>query len=231
MRPGAAKTSEVSKASEVLLLGLGKGAVTSQTRKTIVLCLLSGIACGVLTASQCASLENNCRVAAVSPDHSWSIWLHWVNWAPGLLFGILFSVVNVPQGRTDRAQRIALYSAASGLIYLIAGLIFSPAAAAASENYNLAVLFIAGAVTGLIGALLLAISGHVLTRPPVDFKAGDVRPLAAAIVGALAGLLFTAVGFYGGDGNLIFWPLAFAIWQVAVGISISLSLQRKARRA
>ena len=89
-------------------------------------------------------------------------------------------------------------------------------------------LFIAGAVTGLIGALLLAIAAHLLTCPPADFKALDVSLLAAAIVGALAGLLFTVVGLNGGDHNLIFWPLAFVIWQVAVGVSISLSLQRTA---
>jgi hypothetical protein len=90
------------------------------------------------------------------------------------------------------------------------------------------VLFIGGAVTGLLGALLLAIAAHLLTRPPVDFKLLDVRLLAAAIVGAIAGLLFTVVGLNGGDHNLIFWPIAFVIWQVAVGLTISVGLQRKA---
>jgi hypothetical protein len=45
-------------------------------------------------------------------DHSWSIWLHWVNWGPGLLFGLLFSAASAPQGRTDQARRIGLYGVA-----------------------------------------------------------------------------------------------------------------------
>lgn len=99
----------------------------SQTLKTALFCAISGIACGLLAASQCANLNDTCRVAAVSGDQSWSIWLHWVNWAPGLLFGILFAVANVPQDRAVRARRVALYGVASALIYVLAGLIFRPA--------------------------------------------------------------------------------------------------------
>lgn len=197
----------------------------SQALKTALLCAISGIACGLMTASQCTSLASNCRVAALGQDHSLTIWLHWVNWAPGLLYGLLFAVVNVAQDRPDRNRRIALYGVASALIYVLAGLIFSPAAAAASENYNVTVLFIGGAVTGLIGAMLLALSENLLTRPPVNFKLLDVRLLAAAMVGALAGLAFTIVAFSGIDNILVFWPIAFVIWQVAVGVSISMGVQ------
>jgi hypothetical protein len=89
-------------------------------------------------------------------------------------------------------------------------------------------LLAGGIITGLIGAAGLAMAANLLNRSPISLKGREAGPVRAAIVGAVAGLVFTMLGFYGGDNNLVFWPLAFVVWQVAVGLSISTGLRRSA---
>jgi uncharacterized protein YacL len=98
-------------------------------------------------------------------------------------------------------------------------------------SFQILGLFGAGIITGLIGALALSFAANLLTRASINFRGADASLVLAATIGAIAGLLFTVLGFYGGDNNLVFWPIAFVVWQVAVGVSISTSLQRWAASA
>jgi hypothetical protein len=206
-----------------------------------MLCLLSGIVCGLL-AAKCLSLGAACQIGASQHGNGWSVWLHWINWVPGLVYGLLFAIANVGKTPVHRNRRMLLYGAVSGAIYLLAGLLFALARSVADSNnagdlgayivVGIIILLAGSALTGLVAALGLAASANLLTRNRINFKGTDASPKAAALAssGALIiiGIIFLIVA---DRTDVASWaqPLAlFVIWQVAVGVAISTSLQRSA---
>src|SRR5262245_11809829 len=87
-------------------------------RKTFRLCLLSGLICGVLTASQCTYLNDACHGLVVGYMDSGNsiLWLrdslHWVHWLPGMVFGFVFAIA-----QWNNKSQIIRYTISSGLIY------------------------------------------------------------------------------------------------------------------
>ena len=146
--------------------------MTARTRllRVVAACILSGLIAGVLTASQCGRAGLNCNIAALeafSPDPvPWTLWLHWINWLPGVVFGLFFALAAVQWG-PFYGRRALLYALASGVIYVAAALVFSVFLdfAGADEFALIVWLWPAGMCAGLVGGLLLAADGQPAAPP------------------------------------------------------------------
>jgi hypothetical protein len=199
----------------------------SRLRNVLIACLVSGILAGLLSASQCRAAESDCSIAALkyySGDAvSWTIWAHWVNWLPGVVFGLLFGIAALEPNAVPRARRLVLYALASAGAYVAAGLVFSAFLAyASSDQFSLIVWIWPGGFTaGLVGAVLLAVGANRLIRKPGAADGVFLRVLLPAIVGAVAGVTFVFLWTYGEQQILLAFPVAFSIWQIAVGLTLA----------
>ncbi len=201
--------------------------MTSRTNRLRIpaACLISGLSAGLLAASQCQDAMSDCHIAALeafsSDPVSWTLWLHWINWLPGVVFGLLFAFAAL-QWTPFYGRRAALYALVSGLIYVAAGLVFSIFLdVAGADEFSLIVwVWPAGFSAGLLGGLLLSLAANRLLRPS-DSDGGRLRgtPLPTA-VGALLGVLFVLICSYGEQHIFIAFPAAFVIWQVGVGLAL-----------
>lgn len=196
-------------------------------RNVIIACLVSGILAGLLNASQCRSAESDCSIAVLkyysSDPVSWTIWAHWVNWLPGVVFGALFAVAALEPKAVERLRGVLLYALASAAAYVVAGLVFSAFLAyASSDEFSLIVWIWPGAfAAGLLGAVLLAIGANLLIRNPSTASGVFSRVWLPAVVGAVAGVLFVFACVYGEQQILLAFPVAFSIWQIAVGLTLA----------
>lgn len=204
-----------------------------RTLKIVFACLAAGIIAGLLSAAQCQPAEIGCQIAAlqVLSDEpiSWMLWLHWINWLPGIVFGLLFAVSALEPGEPDRLRRTAVFALGSGAAYLLAGLLFflllSPAR---GVEYGMIVwVWPAGIGAGLVGALALAMLCNLLVRAPGHAGTAFVRTWLPGVVGALAGVLFVWICIYGEQQIFIAWPIAFVVWQVAIGLTLRFALLRQ----
>ena len=199
----------------------------SRLRNVLISCLVSGILAGLLSASQCRTAESDCSIAALkyySGDAvTWTIWAHWVNWLPGVVFGLLFGMAALEPDAVPRARRLLLYALASAVAYVAAGLVFSAFLAyASSDQFSLIVWIWPGGFTaGLLGAVLLAIGANLLIRKPGAADGVFLRVWLPAIVGAVAGVIFVFLCTYGEQQILLAFPVAFSIWQIAVGLTLA----------
>jgi hypothetical protein len=186
-------------------------------------CLASAIIAGLLVASQCPRAETACHIAALqylsSDPVQWTLWLHWANWLPGIIFGVLLSLALFPQGRIDWSRALK-FSAASTVTYVVAGLVFAAflSIAAADELALIIWVWPAGFVAGLTGAALLTFAAASLlsTKGLPALSLGRAWP--PILAGAVLGLLFVLICIQGEQQIMLAWPLAFAAWQVGVGL-------------
>lgn len=199
----------------------------SRLRNVILACLVSGILAGLLSASQCRTAEADCSIAALkyySGDAvSVAIWAHWVNWLPGVLFGLLFGIAALEPNAASRARRLALYALVSAAAYVAAGLVFSAFVAyASSDQFSLIVwIWPGGLSAGLLGALMLGVGANRLIRNPGAEDGIFSRVWLPAIVGAVAGVIFVFLCTYGEQQIMLAFPVAFCIWQIAVGLTLA----------
>jgi len=194
--------------------------------KLILACVASGILCGLMTALSCQRAETDCQIAplqALSSDSvPWTLWFHWVNWAPGALFGLLFAAALLPPGAAT-VRRAVLFSAISAAIYLVAGLVFSVFMhIAGGDDFSLIIwIWPGGLVAGLLGAFLLALAARRFLVPMRSSGMWLRKFGVPAVVGALTGLLFIFICSYGEQHILLALPLAFTLWQVPVGLALA----------
>ena len=194
-------------------------------RRVVVACLVSGLLCGLITALQCERAGAECQLAALralsDEPVTWTLWLHWINWLPGLIFGLIYSLAAMPISPFywRRAMLFGLGSAAS---YVAALLVFSIFLTLGSGDQFAMIVWIgpSGVAAGLVGALLLRLSAQFILFP----SPGTVRPLGrlllSAAVGAVAGTVFVLICSYGESQILLALPIAFAEWQIAVGLTL-----------
>ena len=192
-----------------------------------IACPVSGIAAGLLNASQCRSAESDCSIAALkyysSEPVSLMTWAHWINWLPGVVFGLLFAVAALKANTPQRLRRVLLYALVSAAAYVVAGLVFSAFLAyASSDEFSLIVwIWPGGFAAGLLGAALLAVGANALIRSPAARAGVFARVWLPAVVGAVAGVLFVFVCIQGEQEIMLAFGVAFSIWQIAVGLTLT----------
>jgi hypothetical protein len=160
----------------------------------------------------------------VDPPAPLQLWTHWVNWFPGLVFGGLLLLALSPGSAPRLPARALLFVPASGLIYLLAGIVFAAAMglmqsiSAAQFPLSLVVSSVPGALAGFLGAILLRLTAR---SSMADTASASAR--ATSLVGAAAGIAFFLVAF---SASLVMgvraaWSLAFMLWQIPVALLLS----------
>ncbi len=202
--------------------------MNQQTQKTIVLCSISGMVCGILLTyyGSCPGHLNassalyECQLMALRTPLKLN--LHWINWLPGLLFGLVFAIANLTQ-----KSGVVVFTLVSGVIYYLAGLIFALFMSATDYHWTsvaIALLLILGSIiSGFFGAFTLVLIGKYLARIPFVFW----KDIVTAAIGAFAGILFFGsfmLGIF--IYPIALWSLGFLIWQVWVGLSLTSALQK-----
>jgi hypothetical protein len=184
-----------------------------------------------MTAAQCGQAESGCQVAPVQSLFSdpvpLSIWMNWVNWLPGVVFGLLFAIATVqPAWQADGRRRIALYAACAGVIYLIAGIVFFLILSIARDDQFAAMIWVwpAGLLAGLAGGILLELAASRVLRGPSTPGGRSRRAWLPPVIGALAGVIFVWMCIYGEQSVMLAWPVAFVVWQVPVGLALRRNL-------
>jgi hypothetical protein len=174
--------------------------MSDQTKRTLIWSFVSAIVCGVVSFIQ----------------------FDLVYYLPGPVFGFLFSVVNL-----RKPLRIAIFVAASSVVYIIAWNLFfnivDDQLARPSRDF-------AGFLAGLFGAMALALFTKFLAGMPIKVH-DEARTV---VLGAITGILFVELiieSMFRGFENAYFlyfaWPLAFAVWQVSIGWSLTTSIQKQ----
>jgi hypothetical protein len=173
---------------------------SEQTRNTLIWTLISAVICGLISFVQ----------------------FDLVYYLPGAVFGFLFSIINF-----TKPLRMAIFVVASSIIFIIAWNIFF---LVGDTQLSIPSRVLGGFLAGLFGALALALLTKVLAGIPIKVQ----EEARTAVVGALTGILFIeviargmALMFKGFEAAAITWPLAFAVWQVSVGWSLSTSIQNQ----
>jgi len=137
-------------------------------------------------------------------------------WFPGAVFGFLYAIANF-----HKKLEIGIYTILSGIIYIGAVLIFFRAAGNDLNNY-----LIGGFLAGAFGALTLAAMTRSMSQPPLGSSV-DIR---STLIGGIAGIVFVQLLQFSfvksfDDVNLVqlINPMAFAIWQIPVAWSLTIS--------
>jgi hypothetical protein len=112
-----------------------------------------------------------------------------------------------------------LYTIGSGLIYQGAVNVYLLMVEASGSQS--AVGLYLGALPGAIGGLGLAVLTKLLSATPIRL----IDEGRTATIGAFTGAIFTLVLFM--QPEFVFGVLAYAIWQIPVGWSLSLSLPER----
>ena len=145
---------------------------------------------------------------------------------PGIAFGLLFSIPSIGTSLRNKDHKtfgsiafIVLFTIASTIIYFIAFQIAMWTMIFLDENNSKG--FIAGGLAGLFGAGVLAIAAKFLSETRIKFR----DEILTTAVGTVAGILFFSL-LPGGSLSEVNWSLPFVVWQVAVGWSLSRSIQK-----
>jgi len=202
--------------------------MSSAILKTSLLCLVSAILCALLNVASCASSSDAaCPIGALQflawPDIRFAVWFNWVNWVPGLVFGALFSLSAIAWQQPGQASRGVGFILLSGLIYLLAGPLFTLVLVGASPLHSERILnwlLPDGLITGLFGSFALSASARLLLRPADDSRSTAAWLGITALIGAVAGLAFVATARSASDSLAASWSLAFAVWQIPVGLAL-----------
>ena len=202
--------------------------------RVLIACLVSGLLCGLLTALQCERAEAECQLAALralsDEPVTWTLWLHWVNWLPGLIFGVIYALASTPLSPFYWLRAI-LFGVASAASYVAALLVFSVFLTLASGHQFAMIVWIgpSGVAAGLVGALLLRLSAQSILFSPHATDRSLGRLLLSAGVGAVAGTVFVLICSYGEQQILLALPIAFAQWQMAVGLTLLPRMEQPGR--
>ena len=174
--------------------------MSEQTKRTLIWSLVSAVVCGLVSFIQ----------------------FDLVYYVPGPVFGFLFSIVNL-----TKPLRIAIFVAASGIIYIIAWNLFF---IIVDDQLSRPSRDFAGFLAGLFGALSLALFTKFLAGTPIKVQ-DETRTV---VLGAIAGILFVELifelmmkGFEVAYFAYFAWPMAFTVWQVSVGWSLTTSVQNQ----
>ncbi|GEM_PF-5165362 len=198
----------------------------SQTAKTIILCTISAIVCGLLFAPIVANFQKYTDSMSIIED--WRFWLQ------GAIFGLMFSMVNV-----RGILRIA-YAFSSRAIYVVTAVIFLQTGGLGGDYGLFNNSFRGGMLAGAFGAVALAVLTKVLSRTAMRFR----DELITSISGAMTGVPFYIIIFY---GLLYLWNyfnsdnsvvgsyfasaipafLAFWFWQIPVAWRLTTTLQKQ----
>jgi len=195
--------------------------------RNALFCFVSGVLCGLLNAARCPnSLDGACPIAALQvfygPEIGWAVWLDWINWVPGLVFGTLLSLAAVDWRQVDQRSRAAQFLIAAAIIYVLAGPLFFGTLLLTENLVSGEILWLlpAGFITGAFGALGLAVAARMLFPLPGHPKRALGWTALTAALGGVAGLAFVTVCFFGAAAIVAAWPLAFVLWQVPVGLAL-----------
>jgi hypothetical protein len=179
-----------------------------------------------LNAARCPDfLETACPIGALQAFDqvpTLLVWLDWVNWVPGLIFGALFSLSVFGWRQLEHRPRNVKLTLASGLIYLLAGPLFAGVLVSneGSASDGLGWLMPAGLAAGLFGASALAASTRALAPSRLGVPETLLRIGTTGAIGAVTGAAFVTVCLFAGEAVFAVWPLAFAIWQIPVGLAL-----------
>ncbi|MDA0246175.1 MAG: hypothetical protein OT477_22415 [Chloroflexi bacterium] len=157
--------------------------LSAQTKKTLLWTFVSGILCGLMA-----------EIAI---------------WYLGLVFGVLFGIVNI-----TKVLPFVFFTIASGIVYYIAMNTFL---------FTSGFSFVFGGLcAGLLGGFLMSVVNKVVVSKPLSFGS-EIR---STLIGGITGMIFALIFF----NNVEKLPpshmsLAFVIWQVPVGWSLTTSIQ------
>ncbi len=203
------------------------------TRRALFLGIVAGILSGLFFAQTTSYLDFG--TSYIGSGHVIELlpgevdWTNWTILVPGALFGLAFALAKI-----GASPRTLLYTLASTGIYAVAVHLFAWTLNSAPAIDRSLRLYTGGLIAGLFGALMLAVT---LQR----FAPISPRDLArTAVVGALAGVVFVWLmnepwlcAEADGEGagicprfTYVFWPIAFALWQGAVGWSLAGALSQ-----
>ena len=146
---------------------------------------------------------------------------------PGIAFGFLFSMMTVGTYLWKQDHKIFgpiafvfLFTIASTIIYFIAfEIAFWIIFLLSNSNSNNSG-YVAGGLAGLFGAGALSITAKFLSETRMSVR----DALLTTIVGTVAGIVFFL--WLGNSLEEVNWSFRFVIWQVAVGWSLSQSIQK-----
>ena len=171
--------------------------LSAQTRMTLVCSIISAIVCGSTPGEL-------------------------IFWIPGLIFGVLFAIVNIRGG-----LRFIIYAIASGAIYIGAVQIFFRTIGTIDEEISIN----GGFLAGLFGAVLLALATKVIGSAPIKFVDEGLTALLGAILGVIfIQIVFTDFDVFGDGVTLLkHLILAFVVWQVPISWLLTYNLQRRSR--
>jgi hypothetical protein len=163
--------------------------------------------------------KNTLVVSAISAIACGLIQSDWIFWMPGAVFGLLFAIANF-----QSKFQISLYTALSSAIYIGAVRIFFKASGN-DLNYYLA----GGLLAGVCGALTLALITKLISKTSLTFS----NEFRSTIIGGITGIAFVHIivssvaNDFGNEGNWSWplFPIAFALWQIPVGWSLTTSIQ------
>jgi hypothetical protein len=216
--------------------------------RTAFVCLVTAVTCGILTAGQCSYARGSygtfhvryCNVAAArvwiqtGDPMPTSLWAHWINWVPGLLFGLFFSWANVDRELVRWWLRVLAFGLAAAFAYLAAGVISTQGFLVPPLFASLLLGFLSFSgpafVAGASGSFILLFALPLLTddHPHINLPRGATW--RTVIAGAVLGSLFFLICFFGSADNRISWTLAFVPWQVMVGLSLAWEAERRMDR-
>jgi hypothetical protein len=145
---------------------------------------------------------------------------------PGIAFGLLFSITSIGTYLRNKDHKtfgpiafIFLFTIASTIIYFITFQIAMWTIIFLDKSDSNG--FVAGGLAGLFGAGVLAITAKFLSETRINFR----DEILTTAVGTVAGIFFFSL-LPGGSLSEVNWSLPFVIWQVAVGWSLSRSIQK-----
>ncbi len=144
---------------------------------------------------------------------------------PGIVFGLVFSIVSIGTYLQHKDHKpvgaitfICLFTIASTIIYFIAFEIAMWTIMLLDKSNSNG--FVAGGLAGSFGAGVLAITAKLLSETQINFRDEIITMMAGTITGMIFFLWME------GSIDYVNWSLRFVIWQVAVGWSLSRSMQK-----
>lgn len=169
--------------------------ISTQTKNTLIASAVSALICGLF-------LVDNL-----------------IFWFPGIPFGILYAIVNF-----QRKWQIGLYTIFSSIIYVGAVQIFLRTAGNDLETF-----WLSGFLAGAFGGLTLSLMTKFMSKTALDFS----DEIWSTLVGGATGIvfvwliIFSYTQGFGNDENIarLLIPVAFAIWQIPVAWSLTISTQ------
>lgn len=134
-------------------------------------------------------------------------------WYVGLVFGFLFGMVNL-----TKVLPFIGFTTVSGIVYYIAMNTFFFTSGDLRDFNSM----FGGLCAGLLGGFLMSVVNKVMAKKPLAF----VSETRTTLIGGITGMIFGIIIWSNFHSFSPFqMPLAFVIWQVPVGWSLTTSIQ------